>query len=435
MAATLIAAAGAASPAAAAPTADLHVTAPDVTMAADSAGKPVHLTLTNHGPADVPVATLVVDTRDLDTSKVRVEPVLCDEPQSGVYECHSASLEMDVVPSGIALDWPFMITRLRGASGDAGSITFTARHDGTDPEPGNNLARVGVTIGGHGPDLIVSAGDVRHAGRVLPNGDTDVTGPLHPGENGLFGYLVRNVGDRPAAGIKLTAKLPAHVTFTRVGKGCALAPGRGSMTCTYPDRVLVPAGEDQGDDSVLSAVDLVRVAAGTTAPVTLTGGLITVEALAAGPAEAEAPGRTDAAPTGAVETEPSGPAEPTRAADAEPPGPADVEPSPPAVAGSSPATRSGEPQDAQAGVATELDPGDNRDGFQVAVVAAPSGGGSGGGGSGGGTGGGTLPITGVQVGLIGGIGAAVVLAGVLLLLAGRRRRVVTAVPTAEKPGS
>lgn len=51
---------------------------------------------------------------------------------------------------------------------------------------------------------------------------------------------------------------------------------------------------------------------------------------------------------------------------------------------------------------------------------------------GGSGGGGGLPVTGVQAGLIGGIGAAVLLAGGVLLLLSRRRKVVLVNPADER---
>ena len=70
----------------------------------------------------------------------------------------------------------------------------------------------------------------------------------------------------------------------------------------------------------------------------------------------------------------------------------------------------------------DVDPTDNSDEFSV-YVSAQSGGGGGGGGE--------LPITGMQVGVIGGVGLAVVIAGVVLLLVGRRRRMVLVAPRDE----
>ncbi|MCG5450350.1 hypothetical protein NIE111_001872 [Micromonospora sp. NIE111] len=58
--------------------------------------------------------------------------------------------------------------------------------------------------------------------------------------------------------------------------------------------------------------------------------------------------------------------------------------------------------------------------------------GAGGGSAGGGSGGGGLPVTGVQVGLIGGIGVIILLVGGALLVLTRRRKVVLVSPTDEK---
>ncbi|MFV2101987.1 hypothetical protein [Micromonospora sp. LOL_024] len=68
-----------------------------------------------------------------------------------------------------------------------------------------------------------------------------------------------------------------------------------------------------------------------------------------------------------------------------------------------------------------VDPSDNTDDFAV-VVAAKGGFGDGPG----------LPGTGVQVGLIGAVGAGVLGAGVAMFLVSRRRRVVLVAPGDEK---
>jgi hypothetical protein len=64
------------------------------------------------------------------------------------------------------------------------------------------------------------------------------------------------------------------------------------------------------------------------------------------------------------------------------------------------------------------------EGFVVVVSAV--------GGSGGGAGDG-LPVTGVRAGVLGGVGAAVVVAGAVLFLTARRREVVLVTPDDEKP--
>jgi LPXTG-motif cell wall-anchored protein len=55
------------------------------------------------------------------------------------------------------------------------------------------------------------------------------------------------------------------------------------------------------------------------------------------------------------------------------------------------------------------------------------------GGTGGGGGGGDLPVTGVQAGLIGGVGLAVLAGGGALLVMSRRRKVVLVTPGDETP--
>jgi LPXTG-motif cell wall-anchored protein len=74
--------------------------------------------------------------------------------------------------------------------------------------------------------------------------------------------------------------------------------------------------------------------------------------------------------------------------------------------------------------AADVDATDNSDGYAVIVAAQ--------GGTGGGDGG-SLPVTGPQAGLIGGIGAAVLAAGGAMFLVARRRRVVLVTPGDEKP--
>jgi hypothetical protein len=80
------------------------------------------------------------------------------------------------------------------------------------------------------------------------------------------------------------------------------------------------------------------------------------------------------------------------------------------------------PEGVEGGSAKEVDESDNTDEFSVHVAN-----------SGGGGGGGELPVTGVQAGLIGGVGLAVVGGGLAMLLVSRRRRVVLAMPDDEKP--
>lgn len=78
----------------------------------------------------------------------------------------------------------------------------------------------------------------------------------------------------------------------------------------------------------------------------------------------------------------------------------------------------------------DVDESDNTDTYSIFVSVN---GGSGGGSTGGDGDGGSLPVTGAQAGLFGGIGAFVIVLGAVLFLVARRRRVVLMTPGDEKP--
>jgi LPXTG-motif cell wall-anchored protein len=354
-------------------TADLAVTLSGTTLAATTSGKVIDVTLTNNGPSTATGVVVVFDLGELDTSKVTFEV-----PDAEACEANGDQVACGVVDvkSGQALDLGASVTS-EGGSGDAGSITVTVTHTGTDPEATNNSATADVTIAGSGPDLHAYAPDVPF------DPETGETGTVAPGGTAKLLYSVGNFGDEAVTGVKLTITLPQHVTFVEVEPGCGYNAANTVATCTYEDMPIVPADDDTStEDEVFSAMafyNLVKVADDAPAPGNLTGGSVSVEPIVA-----------DGGPTVARRTAAALPEN---------------------VAGAS---------------AEDVDATDNTDEF-VVYVAAP-------GGAGGGDGdGGTLPITGTQVGLISGIGLAVVAAGGILLLMARRRRVVLVTPQDEIP--
>lgn len=259
---------------------------------------------------------------------------------------------------------------IRTGDGTPGKITATVSHEGEDADAGNDSATATVTISeSTGPDLTVFVPDV-------PIDEEGTTGTVAPGEQTELGYLVANFGDEAVGALKLTIQLPEHVTFVEQEEGCEYSADNRTATCSY-DFALIPADEDTGEGGPYSAAgffNLIKVAEDAPAPSVLDGGLVSAE--------------------GTVLQEPR--VESFRAASALPEG----------VEGLS---------------AKEVDESDNSDEFSVHVA------GSGGGG------GGELPVTGVQAGLIGGVGLLVVAGGGAMLLMSRRRRVVLAVPDDEKP--
>ncbi|MDG4794763.1 hypothetical protein [Micromonospora sp. WMMD1082] len=229
-------------------------------------------------------------------------------------------------------------------------------------------------------DLSVVAPDVKQSVRVGAGGRLELAGALHPGDTGAVRYQIVNQGRRAVSGVTVTVRLPEGVTFTRPPQECVIDADGRSAVCTYAALALVPVGQDTDpNDSVHSAVELhnlVTVPAGITAPVTLAGGIVQVEGLTEGVGTRSGPERTVL------------------------------------------------PANAVAVPAADVDASDNQDGFAVVVAATGSGGGDDDGGDGGGGG---LPVTGPQAGLIAGAGLTMVAAGIVLLLA-RRRRSVAFVP-------
>jgi hypothetical protein len=264
------------------------------------------------------------------------------------------------------------LTRKTG-TGEAGTLTVKAAHQGTDGKPDNNSATADVVIGETGPDLYAYAPDVPFdlkSGRVV--------GAVEPGGTAKLYYEVGNFGDVAVTGIKLTITLPKHATFAEVEPDCEYNSANSMATCTYEKLPIVPADDDTDEnDDIFSAVqfyNVLKIAADAPAPSSLTGGQVHVEPIVAGE---EVPNVERRAVTAL-------------------------------------------PRNATGTEAKDVDETDNTDEFVIHVAKSDGGGGG-------------LPVTGARAGLIGGVGlGALVLGGVLLLLA-RRRRVVLVAPADETP--
>lgn len=372
----LLAAGTLAAPAFAADSADLEIKVTGTTIAANASGKFAAVHLINHSTVAAKGIDVALDISKLNLDKVTIDESGCSAPQNGKILC---GIESDSIPAGADIDWFFPISRKVGATGDAGSLTATISHQGTDPKPGNNTVTVGVKVGDSGPDLAVVVPDVHQTIVADANGEVEIKGDLHAGDTTRLFYGVRNFGDMPVAGFKISVKLPKGVTFTETEQECAYAADKSSMVCTYADFPLVTRDQDEQDGdqvrSVAGFFNLITVARDVPAG-TLTGGTVTVDPIAVAQSEKRAAPKVSHLPRNATDIKVS-----------------------------------------------EVDNTDNTDDY--AVVVAANGGGAGGGGG--------LPVTGVQASLIGGIGAAVVLAGGAMFLLARRRRVVLVTPGDEKP--
>jgi hypothetical protein len=213
--------------------------------------------------------------------------------------------------------------------------------------------------------------------------------PVNPGETSTAQALIANQGDRTSVGLKVRIELPKLVTFAEKFDGCEYSSNNRVVTCSDDEYPLIPVDEDTTADKERSALRLgfpVTVSKDAKGPVSLTGGSYTATAL--GVQADDARNRRAAAAAVAPAY-----AAPALAADV---------------------------------AKIEVDASDNTDGFAVLVAGADNGQG-GGTGTDGGTDGG-LPVTGPVAATAGGLGIAVAVAGGVLFLAARRRRVVLVTP-------
>ncbi len=246
-----------------------------------------------------------------------------------------------------------------------------------DTDESNNSIDIDVEVTPEsGVDLGVIVPDVKSR---LDLDTLDELGPLNPGDRTAVYSEIVNQGDLTAKGMKLTYQVPEGVSILPI-EGCDLSADKRTVVCEDENFVFEP-------DTILVLPLPVEVSKDLDAPVTLKGG--SLEAAAFGVL----------APDARLSQQQR-----------------------------KPAFAAAELRKANESEFTDLDPSDNSDDFAV-VVSAPSDGGNGGGGGGG------LPVTGVQAGLIGAVGAGVVLAGVAMFLVSRRRRVVMVAPGDEKSNS
>ncbi|MFY1688643.1 hypothetical protein [Plantactinospora sp. WMMB782] len=376
----LVAVGGAAQAAAGA---DLALTVSSDTVAIGEPLAAHRATALNKGPGEAAGWQFEYDLSGLDDSVVTVGDRLhlgC-ELTGAKIRCSTMGLNQG---ESLTQPTPFTLERVPGKHGKAGSYTVTAVSE-SDPEQSDNSAKVAVEVPAIGVDLSVYAEDVR---QVTEDGEfTDA--PVPPGGRTFTFGAVGNFGDTIAKGIKVRVTLPQYLTFDEVEPGCGYSADKRTVTCDYDQITLVPAIHDtDGDDDVISAVGIVfpvRVDADAPGPVVARGGEMFSAALAVSDEVSRASvqrSRSAALPEGA--------------------------------------------KGMSAKELDDADPADNTDTF-VAHIAAPTGDGGGGGGG--------LPVTGVQAGLLGGVGAGVVVLGGALFLLSRRRRVVLVNPGDEKPSA
>ncbi|GIJ23373.1 hypothetical protein [Micromonospora lutea] len=332
--------------------------------------------IANQGEGTPTKVLVKVDTSKVDDSKLIVASVTeggCEVTGDTKPELWVCELDKEEIPGpGETTEVPIVLFKAaEGVTGPYQAPVTISIESSDDTDESNNSVEINVELTPEsGVDLGVIVPDVKTR---IDLETLDEDGPVHPGDRTVFWSEIANQGDLTAQGLKLTYQLPKGVSFLPV-EGCEISSDKRRAVCE-DDTFLLER------DTVLVVPLAVEVGKGVEAPVTLTGG--SLEAVAFGALSPDARISQQATKPGF--------------------GKAEV-------------------REIKESEFADIDPTDNSDDFAV-VVAATSGGGGGGGG---------LPVTGVQAGLIGGIGAGVVLAGVAMFLVARRRRVVLVTPGDEK---
>ncbi|GAB3068002.1 cell wall anchor protein [Micromonospora schwarzwaldensis] len=292
-----------------------------------------------------------------------------------------------------------------GGKGAAGTLTVSISAATADPDLENNSVEHDITVTAPGYDLTTWVQDVYADVQV----DGDDAGeanlrPVRPGETAPLDWAVFNDGSRKATGVAYGITLPAGVTFAELPEGCVEQDLGGFAQAYCEDRgaVLKPGQFYTAGVRVTVGADvtekLLRPGFVFAAGLDSASGEPEEEPRVASSAQRRAFSEVDDVDNTAqfdVFVDPNG--QPTPTPTPTPTGTPTAEPTP--------------------------------SGGATAVPTPTTGGGSGGG-----AGDGGLPVTGMQVGLIGGIGALVLAAGAALMMLSRRRKVVLVAPTEERTG-
>ncbi|WP_018810636.1 LPXTG cell wall anchor domain-containing protein [Salinispora pacifica] len=382
-----------ASPAYAVDGTDLSVELSGTTIAAGSTEKVVEIDLENVGKTTPESVDIIFTVGDL-VGAFQFADICDDDPADGTVYC---AVDKTSIPEpGGTTDLSYLVTRADDSADASGELTVTVLVDGDD-NTANNTDTAEVVIGEHGVDLGVVAEDVRapiDADASLESGaPVYIDGSIAPGGSTAVVATVFNQGDMTADGVRISVTLPEQATFTEPEQGCEYSADNRTVTCDYSEITLIPADHDTQDGDATSGGTFwfpAKIDAGVAKSGALTGGSVTVAALAAVP---YGPKQNVAAPTALPEN--------VELLDA-----ADVD------------------------KVVDVDESDNTDTYSIFVSVN---GGSGGGSTGGD--GSSLPVTGAQAGLFGGLGAFVIVLGAALFLIARRRRVVLMTPGDEKPNA
>ncbi|MEU9505901.1 LPXTG cell wall anchor domain-containing protein [Micromonospora sp. NPDC048170] len=351
---------------------------------ANAEGKFGWVKISNMG-AGTPTELIVkADVSKVDFDKALISPFTedCTMDGDGRPELVTCKVAKEDIPGpGETAEVLVFVVKNPDAAREAYSapVTFSIESpDDTDKSNNSATATVEITTDS-GVDLGVVVQDVKT--RFDPEAEEEQpAAPLRPGDSAIVFGQVINQGDLIGKGVKLTFRLPEGVTFAGPVEACTYGADKRTAVCEDKAFQFEP-------QMVLFLPMPVVVDKGVKAPSTLPGGSLEAEALGSLPVDSPLARKSTRSTIGKAEV--------LSAADPR---------------------------------FTDLDPTDNKDDYAVVVAAGTGGEGGGGDGDGGG-----LPVTGAQTTLIGGIGGAVLVAGAVMFVVARRRRIVLVTPGDEKP--
>src|SRR5947207_10108233 len=224
----------------------VHVPGPQVAVGADE--KTIRVDVTNHGPGDVKHGKVSFSTADVPDSVTvdlptgpgcdkQVTKLVCDldELRAGG---HDSSFAVFLKQNKPDLD-----------AGPVGTLTVSVSSELTDPDAANNTETVQLELVPAGVDLTTFGADIT----------------LDPGKTDLLPFAVSNQGTQGTANTDVSIKLPDFVTFTGGVTGCDFSQHNSAVVCHFTG---LAAGET-GADALQ-----VKLAADAPGPVALTGGSI-----------------------------------------------------------------------------------------------------------------------------------------------------------------
>jgi hypothetical protein len=245
----------------AAPSADLSVNVPSPKIAVSSAQKIVRIDVTNHGPATATNAMLTLEVADVASfvdiglpgasehcteNAAKLTCPLGDLPADG----HDHSFGIEVTPIQPAHDQPPL------PRGPIGTLQVGVSSGLADPDTANNVQTVVLQLIDDGIDLATFGFDIT----------------LQPDQTDFLGFAVSNQGGRDTASIDVDVVLPKYVSFATgdIADDCDFVSSSHAV-CHYDGLPAGTIGADPHALSVILAKNAPGPVALTGGSVTATG--------------------------------------------------------------------------------------------------------------------------------------------------------------------